>query len=51
MLWKPLACFEVEQPPELADLMLRRGHADDDVRGILGGNRLRVCRQAWKEPR
>ena len=50
-LWEPLACFEVEQLPELTDLMLRRGYTDDDVRGILGGNWLRVCSEVWKEPR
>ena len=50
-LWEPLACFEVEQLPELTDLMLRRGYSDEDVRGILGGNWLRVCREVWKEPR
>lgn len=50
-LWEPLACFAVEQLPELTDLMLQRGYGEDDVRGILGGNWLRVCRQVWKEPR
>ena len=39
------------QLPELTDLMLRRGYAEDDVRGILGGNWLRVCSEVWKEPR
>jgi membrane dipeptidase len=33
---------------ELADLLLRRGYADDDLRGILGGNFLRIAGEIWK---
>lgn len=35
-----------EQIAELASLMLARGYAEEDVRGILGGNVLRVMRAA-----
>lgn len=35
-----------EQVSELVSLMLSRGYAEADVRGILGGNFLRVLRAA-----
>ncbi len=50
-MWEPMACFEVEQLPELTDLMLKRGYSEEDVRGVLGDNWLRVCRQVWKDPK
>jgi membrane dipeptidase len=34
--------------PEVTELMLTHGYRDDDVRGILGGNWLRVADQVWK---
>ena len=34
--------------PEVTELMLAHGYRDDDVRGILGGNWLRVARQVWR---
>lgn len=37
-----------EQVPELTELMLKHGYGDDDVRGILGGNWLRVAGAVWK---
>ena len=37
-----------EQVPELTELMLRHGFAEADVRGILGGNWLRMARAVWK---
>ncbi len=37
-----------EQIVELVELMCRAGYADDDIRGILGGNFYRVCQQVWK---
>lgn len=37
-----------EQIEELVELMCRRGYADEDIRGILGGNFYRVCKQVWK---
>ena len=37
-----------EQIEELAELMCRRGYAEGDIRGILGGNFYRVCKQVWK---
>ena len=40
--------FAPEQFPELADVMLRHGYSDDDVRAIMGGNLLRLARAIWK---
>lgn len=37
-----------EQVPELTELMLAHGYTDDQVRGILGTNWLRVARAVWK---
>jgi len=34
--------------PGVTEIMLRKGYKEDDVRGILGGNWLRVARQVWK---
>lgn len=37
-----------EQLLELTDMMLENGYAEDDLRGILGGNFLRVAEAVWK---
>jgi membrane dipeptidase len=37
-----------EQLPEITEVMLRRGLSDAEVKGILGGNFLRVAQQVWK---
>jgi len=37
-----------EQVPELTELMLRHGYTEPQIRGILGGNWLRVARQVWR---
>ena len=42
------AFVQPEQLEDLAELMCRRNYAEDDVRGILGGNFRRVCTQVWK---
>jgi membrane dipeptidase len=34
--------------PEITELLLAKGYADSDVRGILGENFLRVARQVWQ---
>jgi membrane dipeptidase len=42
-------CFAPpELLPEITDLLVAKGYADSDVRGILGENFLRVARQVWK---
>lgn len=37
-----------EQIVELTELMSRHGYAEQDIRGILGGNFYRVSKQVWK---
>ena len=34
--------------PRLTDGLLERGYGEDDVKGILGGNYMRVLRGIWK---
>ncbi len=42
----PVGLEDVSTYPRLTEELLRRGHADDDVRKILGGNVLRAFRKA-----
>jgi membrane dipeptidase len=37
-----------EQIEDLAELMCRKNYSEADIRGILGGNFYRVCKQVWK---
>ena len=37
-----------EQIEDLAELMCRKNYSEADIRGILGGNFHRVCKQVWK---
>lgn len=37
-----------EQWPEIVEALLDLGNSDDDVRGIIGGNYLRIARAIWK---
>lgn len=43
-----IAFVEPEQMPEIAELLAARGFSNGEVRGILGGNFLRVARRVWK---
>lgn len=43
----PWHFFQPEDLPALVDELLRRGYADDDIRGILGENYLRVANEVW----
>ena len=40
--------MELEQFPGITEQLLRRGYREQDVRGILGENLLRVARNVWK---
>ncbi len=37
-----------EDLPKVTEIMLRHGYSDDDVRGVLGENFLRVAEKVWK---
>lgn len=41
-------CLPPESFPRLTQALLDRGYEEEDVRGILGGNFLRLARQVWK---
>ena len=40
--------IEPERLPDIAEGLVRLGYAESDIRGILGENFMRVCRQTWK---
>ena len=44
-IWTPRGMRDVRDLPKLTELMVRRGFTDDEIRGILGGNLLRVLRE------
>ena len=39
---------EPEQFPEFTELLYRKGYSEQIIRGILGGNFLRVAKEVWK---
>jgi membrane dipeptidase len=43
-----LSFVEPEQFPEFTELLYQKGHSENVIRGILGGNFLRVAEQVWK---
>jgi membrane dipeptidase len=46
--WKNGEFVSPTQLPEVTELMLKRGYSEQEVRGILGENFLRVAKQVWK---
>ena len=40
--------LELEQVPRVTEELMRRGYGESEVRGILGENWLRVCREIWR---
>ncbi|MCU0235624.1 MAG: dipeptidase [Acidobacteria bacterium] len=47
----PRGLEEISQVPRLTDRLVARGHADEIVLKLLGGNFLRLFQQAWTDPR
>jgi membrane dipeptidase len=43
-----LSFVEPEQFPEFSELLIQKGYDEQVIRGILGGNFLRVAREVWK---
>ena len=43
-----LAFVAPEQLPEITDLLHKKGHSEQVIAGVLGGNFLRVAKQVWK---
>jgi len=41
-------CVAPEEAPRLTQALLDRGYAEDDIRGILGGNFLRLATAIWR---
>jgi membrane dipeptidase len=40
--------IELEEAPRITEELLSRGYPEGEIRGILGENWLRVCREVWK---
>lgn len=43
-----LAFVEPEQFPKFTEFLIKKGHSEQTIRGILGENFLRVAKQVWK---
>jgi membrane dipeptidase len=46
--WEPMAFFGPDRLDQVTELMAKAGYSDDAIRGVLGENWLRICRQVWK---
>lgn len=46
--WAPEGAEDVSKFPGITERLVQRGFTDDQVRGILGGNLMRVFEQVWK---
>ncbi len=46
--WGDTKFANPEQLPEITEGMIKRGYSEDEVRGILGENWLRLAQQVWK---
>lgn len=46
--WLDIKYVEPEQLPHVTEGLFRRGHSEQDIRGILGANWIRVAGQVWK---
>jgi len=43
-----MAMVEPEQIPEITELLIKNGHSEEVISGIMGGNFLRVASETWK---
>ncbi|MDH3211348.1 MAG: dipeptidase [Myxococcales bacterium] len=46
--YRDMRQIELEQAPGITQELLRRRYGEKEIRGILGENWLRVCREGWK---
>lgn len=44
----PSKMVEPERFPEIAEGLIKLGYSEDQIKGVLGHNNLRVARQVWK---
>ncbi len=40
--------FSPAQLPQLTEVLMKQGYSDKNIRGIMGGNMMRVAKQVWK---
>ncbi len=45
---KPVEFVAPDRLPEVTEGLLSRGYSEEQIRGILGGNWMRVAGQVWK---
>jgi membrane dipeptidase len=45
--YRDMAQLDPEDGPRITEELLRRGYRENEIRGILGENWLRVCRRVW----
>jgi microsomal dipeptidase-like Zn-dependent dipeptidase len=46
--YRDMQQLELEQVPRITEELLRRRYGEKEIRGILGENWLRLCRELWK---
>jgi membrane dipeptidase len=46
--YRDMRQLELEEVPRVTEELLRRGYRESEIRGILGENWLRVCREIWQ---
>ena len=46
--YRDMQQLELEQAPRITEELLRRRYGEKEIRGILGENWLRLCRELWK---